>query len=179
MNSFDQANECLRPFDTDKQSFENRIDCIIYPLDSHNNHRGRRWTSSPFRISCALSLIHKQTGELFNGAHHCMHYMPATAKCSLVNQFNIHLKVQTHFPHELLSMCWNIGIKFIYIFPQNSNQNSHVSEPNKMIFHVCVCLRHSIQIPIHDLTIITCRWCFYTLDDFFFGPNREYWCPTT
>lgn len=47
-----------------------------------------------------------------------------SGKCAHADQLNTHFKIRTYFPHEILSMCWNIKMKFINIFTRNSISNS-------------------------------------------------------
>lgn len=126
------------------------MDCINIPLSSHNNRRGLWWrvhhrfqfpvllhlhyhtfthlhirpyTHTPEPMECQW-IVQWSTLKVYYGYTIRMVIFFMSGKCAHADQLNTHFKIRTYFPHEILSMCWNIKMKFINIFTRNSISNS-------------------------------------------------------
>lgn len=125
------------------------IRIIIIVVDGELHHRFQFPVSALNSIS--FSYIHTIAPAL--NCSMKQHWMYGIKRIlymrAILDQLNTHLKIQTYFPHEILSMCWNIKMNFINIFTQNSDPNScfiHSSERFCMISCVFVASIYQILI---------------------------------
>lgn len=149
----------------------------LFALNSHNNNSqstvnfitASNFLFTRFTLTHTLAVCNAptptHTGQLSEAVHWMYDMWPARIYIythGVVDQLNTHLKIQTYFPHEILSMCWNIKMKFINIFTQNSNSDSRLSIQLKdfpwlhVYACVCVCGIETDNIEICNLVLGKC-----------------------